>query len=258
MLRKLLRYPRIVGIKGSIVAISAKLKGKMTTYEMSKTQIKYPFCLRLPSSDISTYRQIFMKKGYEFQVSQVPKVIIDAGANIGLASIYFSNKYPDAKIISIEAEKSNFDLLEQNVNRYSNITPVFAALWGEDKEINLIDPGSGKWGFRTQAKNLADHDDSNVCHHIQGITISTLMKQYNLNHVDILKVDIEGAEREVFKNADAWIDKVDVCIVELHDRFKPGCRESFYQATRDFENEWKQGENIYKTRKRGCISLKEQ
>lgn len=256
MLRKLLRYPRIVGIKGSIVAIAAKLKGKMTAYKMNKTQIKYPFYLRLPSSDISTYRQIFIKKGYEFPVSQAPKVIIDAGANIGLASIYFSNKYPDARIISIEAEKSNFELLLQNVVHYNNITPVFAALWGEDKEINLIDPGSGKWGFRTQNKNLPNHNDSNICHPIQGITINTLMKQYNLNHIDILKVDIEGAEREVFENADSWIDNVDVCIVELHDRFKPGCRESFYQATQDFENEWKRGENIYKARKRGCIPLK--
>jgi len=68
-------------------------------------------------------------------VSTEPDVIVDAGANIGLASICFANKYANATIIAVEPEQSNFELLEENVAPYPNIVPVQAALWYEDSEV---------------------------------------------------------------------------------------------------------------------------
>ena len=64
----------------------------------------------------------------------------------GFASIYFANKYPGAKIIAIEPEQSNFELLKDNIAPYPNIIPIQAALWHKNEEINLIDPGLGKSG----------------------------------------------------------------------------------------------------------------
>jgi len=216
--------------------------------KINKKIYKQPLQLRVFTSDILTYIQIFVLKEYDFAVNKMPNVIVDAGANIGLASIYFANKFPNAKIIAIEPEKSNFAILKENVAHYPNIVPLQAALWHENKEIHLIDPGFGKWGFMTESKNISLKAKNKTCHAIMGITVDKLIQDYELEKIDILKIDIEGAEKEVFTNTSAWIGKVEALIVELHDYMKSGCKRSFYAGTHGFDNEWKQGENIYLVR----------
>ena len=64
-------------------------------------------------------------------------------------------------------------------------------------------------------------------------------------HVDILKIDIEGAEKEVFADPSLWIDKTKSIIIELHERMKPGCNRSFYRGSEGFDDEWSIGEKVY-------------
>jgi hypothetical protein len=80
------------------------------------------------------------------------------------------------------------------------------------------------------------------------------MRELRIEHIDILKIDIEGAEREVLRDPSAWIGNVDTLIVELHERLKLGCNRSFYNATNGFDDEWIQGENVYVTRSGGCVA----
>ena len=242
------RYIRIVGFKGLIYAIKAKLTGSEIFYKVDRQDCKYPINLRLPSSDVPTYDQVFINNEYDFIVETQPKTIVDAGANIGLASIYFANKYPDAQIIAIEPEKSNFEMLKKNIAPYPNIIGLQAALWHKNEEINLLDPGLGKWGFMTAMKSTSEISSSGTCHAVMALTIDKLMMDYSLERIDILKIDIEGAEREVFSNTLAWIEKVDSLIVELHERMKVGCNRSFYCGSNGFDNEWTQGENVYLSR----------
>ena len=89
----------------------------------------------------------------------------------------------------------------------------------------------------------------NVCNTVQGITIDKILKTNSLEKIDILKIDIEGAEREVFMDSSSWIKKIDVLIIELHDRLKSGCSRSFYNGSNGFDDEWMHGENIYMSRK---------
>jgi hypothetical protein len=86
------------------------------------------------------------------------------------------------------------------------------------------------------------------------MTVDTIMREHGIDHIDVLKVDIEGAEREVFRDPSSWIDKVDTLIVELHERLKLGCNRSFYNGTNGFDDEWVQGENVYLTRSGGCVA----
>ena len=65
------------------------------------------------------------------------------------------------------------------------------------------------------------------------MTMHTLMAEMNLDSIDLLKVDIEGAEKEVFEDCD-WMQRVDCLIIELHDRFKPGCSRAVNSVTREF------------------------
>ena len=229
-------------------AIKAKFTHNEELITVNWPGIRYPFYLRCRTSDLPTFDQVFIRQDYVFDVEKTPAVIVDAGANIGLASIYFASKFPDSHIIAIEPEASNFDMLKKNVAPYSNITPVNAALWNRNEEINLVDPGLGKWGFMTQGENYKEEGLGRVTHRVQGMTIDKIMDDNHLEKIDILKLDIEGAEREVFIDSSSWINKVNALIIELHERMKSGCNRTFYKNSEGFDNEWQYGENIYLSR----------
>jgi hypothetical protein len=71
------------------------------------------------------------------------------------------------------------------------------------------------------------------------------MREHGVDYIDILKVDIEGSEKEVFESCETWIDRVGVLIVELHDRWKSGCSRSVHSAAKDFSIEWTRGETTF-------------
>src|SRR5262245_33873931 len=99
-------YRRVVGVRGLVFAIKGKVTKTPTLLKIDRPDIKFPFYLRVPSSDVPTFEQIFIRQDYDFDVKRPPKTIVDAGTNIGLASLYFSNKFPNTNIIAIEPEES--------------------------------------------------------------------------------------------------------------------------------------------------------
>ena len=248
IVKTLKMYLRALGFRGFLKAINGKATNSIVFFRLSEKCCKFPVWLRIPSSDVHAYKQVFLNMEYDFYVERPPKIIVDAGANAGLVSIYFANKYMRAKIISIEPERGNFEVLKKNTAPYSNIIPVQAALWDANQMIDVIDLGLGKWGFVTESESSKRPLTGSICHSVRGMTINRIMENFNLAKIDILKVDIEGAEKEVFCDSSAWIDKVDCLIVELHERMKSGCNRSFYCGTDGFDNEWKQGENVYLSR----------
>jgi FkbM family methyltransferase len=236
------------GVSGILAAARAKFSQSTPLFEVRRPDIRHPFYLRLRTSDLPTFDQIFVNQEYAFHATIPPRIIIDAGANIGLASIYFANKYPEAKIIAIEPESSNYEMLKINVAPYDNVIPVNAALWNRNEPLDLVDPGLDKWGFMTVNGNSGDLATGTKCHTIEGLTVDRIMNMYDLERLDLLKIDIEGAEKEVFLDSSSWIDRVDSLIVELHDRMKTGCSRSFYNGSNGFDEEWVQGENVFLTR----------
>lgn len=243
MLRKVKQHLAWYGYRGLILALTSKMLPRSREVEVKPPKIPYPLFLRTRTSDISTYHHIFVDAGYEVELRKEPKVIIDGGSNIGLSAIYFANHYPQAKVIAVEPEIANFTLSLKNFKPYPNIIPIRAALWKNDTDIDLIDPGLGYWGFQT-TEHITCSSDSFVGK-VAGMTIDKIMMDHDIEFVDILKIDIEGAEREVFEDASKWIDKVGVIIIELHDRFKDGCRQSVYNAVSDFEFEYHRGEDDF-------------
>lgn len=246
-------YHHVVGLRGLLSAVKGKTAKVPILLEMKRPDVRHPFYLRVPSTDVSAFEQIFIHQEYDFEVSRPPRTIVDAGANVGLASIYFANRFPDARVVAIEPEASNFEVLQRNVLPYGNIVPLRAALWHENRRINLVDPALGHWGFMTQAGE-GEESLGRMLDQVQGMTIDRIMADHGLDHIDILKIDVEGAEREVFRDPTPWLDQVDALIVELHERLKPGCNRAFYNGTTGFDQEWWQGENVYLARNHGCLT----
>lgn len=248
MIYRAYSYLLLFGFWGFYSAVTSKLFGFDKIFKVEASGLRFPFYLRACTSDIDVYKQIFIKNDYCLNVCREPEVIIDAGANIGLAAIFFANMFENAKIVCIEPESSNFEILCKNTEPYDNIYPLKAALWNKNEDISLVDPGLGEWGFMTGNAEEYLSRIPNEFEKVKGVTLDKVLDRYNLKKVDILKIDIEGSEKEVFSDCSLWLDKVDSIIIELHERLKPGANRCFYLATDGFSSEWKLGENIYLTK----------
>jgi len=189
--------------------------------------------IRHGTTDSAVFRSVFLFKEFKLPIKINPKLIIDAGAYTGLSALYYSSKYPSAKIICIEPETSNFEILENNTKDLPNITRVKAALWHKNAFLKIKDMGTGKWGFMVEEVSESENFD------IKAITIEEILKKSGYNTIDILKLDIEGSEKQLFsKNYQTWLEKVNIIVLELHDRIVDGCTKSVYSAIG--KNEWKE------------------
>jgi FkbM family methyltransferase len=246
-------YYQVGGLPCLLQGVVGTLVGSRKTMSVRLPESKGKVWLRMPSTDVTTYRQVLLHEEYKFDFRRPPQTIIDAGANVGLASVYFASTFPDARIIAIEPEEQNFELLKRNVAGFPNVTPVHGALWNEDTEISVIDPGLGESGYVTDGNESDAAKDYENRGRVRAYSMDSLIEKFDLETIDILKVDIEGAELEVFEHAKTWIDKVDAVVIELHERIKPGCEQAFLQATEDFGEPWDVGENTFRVRPRACV-----
>jgi FkbM family methyltransferase len=216
------------GIKGLLAISSFRLLGMPKIITARPDGIKFPVYLRVRTSDVALYRCILLEGEYQVDLPFSPQTIVDLGANCGLTSVYYANKYPKARIIAVEPEETNYHCLVRNVSQYPNVVPIRAAVWNKDGEVSTVDVGND-WACQVS--------EGSGC---RAITMRTLMAETGVDSIDLLKVDIEGAEKEIFSQCD-WIDRVRVLIVELHDRFKPGCRETVERATQGW-HQYERGE----------------
>lgn len=244
---------RLLGSGAVRDASSAKKQGRPAEREVRHGLASHPFVVRLPSSDVDVFKQVFVDTEYRFDSVENPRVIIDAGANIGLTSVYYASCYPECRILAIEPERSNFGLLSRNVALYPNVIPIHAALASEPGRVVIDDPDQGAWSFRTRSAQHADPGSQRV----DAVTIGQLMDEHGIERIDLLKMDIEGAEMDVMRHASAWIDRVDAMVIELHERFMRGCTRVFYDATPGFDHEWHAGEHIWISRDRGARTIRE-
>jgi FkbM family methyltransferase len=182
-----------------------------------------PILLRPKTTDLLTFEQVFMRHEYGIKLPFSPRHIVDAGANIGLATIYFANRFPDARIIALEPEPVNFDLLLRNTQAYSNVQAIRAGLWSRRATLSIENPADDPWAFRVCEAETPEGG-------LPAVTVEDLMARLGTEQLDLLKMDIEGSEREVLRASAPWIDRVNAIVVELHDRLQPGCRDALEAA----------------------------
>ena len=200
-------------------------------------KIKFPIFFRPKSIDEYTIIEIFGLKCYDLDLPFDPKFIIDGGANIGLSSVYFANKYPESQIVAVEPETSNFDLLLKNIKNYNNIKANKCAIWNKNILLEIKDNGFGLRGFMVEETPI----ESNTS--INGVTIDDVNSKGQI--IDILKLDIEGSEKFVFeKNYKKWLPNTRCIIIELHDDMVEGSSESVYQTIAKYNfRKYQKGEN---------------
>jgi len=121
------------------------------------------------------------------------RTIIDCGANIGLSALYFTSRYPKAQIISIEPDPANFTLLCKNTENETRIVPVHAAQVGESRTVVNLRQDRPAWDNR-----IANATGRSDTVQVPAITIDELVHRFDLDEIDVLKVNIEGEEKDLF------------------------------------------------------------
>lgn len=202
--------------------------------------IQHPFSIRNNPFDFATLVEVLLQKSYQLPFNFNPKYIIDAGGNIGLTAVYFANQFPTAHIITIEPDADNFKVLLKNTHPYLNISAVQKGVWHKNAFLKVIDNGLGNNSFTVQEVDEENDFDVNA------IGIADILNENNWPYIDILKMDIEGSEKELFeKNVDSWLPKTKVLFIELHDRMKAGCSQSVFKAISQYHFSFEiVGENL--------------
>ena len=180
------------------------------------------------------------------------KIIFDLGANIGIESIRFRKLFPLAQIISIEANKSNFEILKKNLSQHNFIKYFNLAIWNNKTKLKLKSYGNSSTSFSyEELKSLSKNEStlmSNDEIFVDAETIDNLMKTLSISEIDILKIDVEGAEKYIFDNSsDKWITKINIIIVECPDKEAPFTVMNIYDSflrNKLFFNTYINGENL--------------
>ena len=200
---------------------------------------KHDIYLRKKGSDIDVFKQIFMDDEYKLLIQTIKakeiniNIIVDLGANIGLSAIYFCNIFENSKIYAVEPDSQNFKQLRLNISNKKNIFTENVAIWSEKIDLieNLAKPFKGGEDW---SKTFIPSDQFNNGTKIKGITIHELMTKYHLTTIDLLKIDIEGAERFIFdkKNNLSFLTQTKVIAIEIHDEFNK--RTDIYNILKNY------------------------
>lgn len=184
--------------------------------------VEFSFCLK-DKHDIAGLKDTFLEGEYEWNLADEPKVIIDLGAHIGDTALYYHCRYPDAIIYALEADPDIYDRLCKNVSFTDSIVPIHAAIAEKDGTIALnVSSRSSLGGSIMERKDIGSRVN------VPAVTLETFFRTNELPIADIIKFDIEGAEKYMFltnapdRYAKAFIGELhcDLMGVALNDFLK--------------------------------------
>lgn len=174
--------------------------------------------LRRHGSDRYTFKEIVVEEVYQKALSRLSfevKTIIDLGANIGLASLYFLHAFPSAQLFAVEANPDTFKVLMANLDTQilgGRVRLLNAAVWHSYAQL------AGQCA-------LSDHHFSRfhvyeskqaVPARIEGIPMRAVLERAAFATIDLLKVDIEGGEAALFQRDQGWLRAVNSIAIEFH------------------------------------------
>lgn len=162
---------------------------------------------RPTKGDLQSIREVWAGEIYRFPVTICPKAIVDFGANIGAASIWLAKKYDGARIIAVEPSPDNARLLRVNADAngvHLDVIEAAVSSWDGD---GFFDAG--------QEPNVGHLGNSGAT--VRVVTPETVLAKLPPGTpVDLVKMDIEGAEGDVLSADSDWLRRVNALIIEFH------------------------------------------
>lgn len=187
--------------------------GRLT--EVRLPALAHPIAVRNGTSDATELIHTIVRGTYGPYTpppGEGVKLVIDAGANIGDTAAWFLTRYPKATVVSLEPDTANFAVLERNTAPYGERSVrLKAGLWPRAANLRVVESES-----RTalSVEEVADGQRFDC----QAVSPADLLARTGADHIDIFKIDIEGAERQLFADpaADNWLARTGMIMMEIH------------------------------------------
>jgi FkbM family methyltransferase len=139
------------------------------------------------------------------------QTIVDLGANTGLAARWLLEQLPQARVVSVEPEPGNAAILRHNLANYGARARVIEACIGAwERRVALVGSFGEEFGY-----SMVEAENGNIA----VVTMALVVDELGTDRIDLLKCDIEGAEKELFENRSEWLANVGVMHVECHGDF---------------------------------------
>jgi FkbM family methyltransferase len=230
-------YARAIGWTAALQLRLCDLSTKIGVGRGSCLRLKprnsaHAVLMRTGTSDREVLGQIFIQREYEpLELSQ-PKMILDLGANVGYSSAYFLSKYPTANVLAVEPDPGNYAICCRNLAPFGQRAKVIqGAAWVERTKL-VLERGSFRDGreWTTQVKLAKEEVTPSAS--IDGYDMCTLIDLCGAAEIDLLKIDIERSELELFsRNTQSWLPRIRNLCIELHG---PDCEDIFFRALADY------------------------
>jgi FkbM family methyltransferase len=165
------------------------------------------------------WEDIFVKRALDFRCQTDAPRILDCGANVGLASLYFKRTHPKARITAYEADPALYAMLDANLtsNAAGDVERVHAALWTSTGTLTFCCEGSDS-GMIDELPGAVDGLSTTV----PSLRLRDVLEK---DTIDLLKLDIEGAEDAVLADCEPVLDRVNALVMDLHE-FDPATRQA--------------------------------
>lgn len=190
---------------------SNKTNSELISFRLKETKGN-PLFVRPNTTDAKVLRDTFIWKYHvpPFHLEE-NSTILDLGSNVGYTMAHYAYLYDNSKIIGVELDKSNCKLAQKNLEPIKNqCTIINAGIWSSNEIMSY--GGDEEWGF----KILSNSETSGSIRTVKAKTIDTILDDCNIENVDFMKIDIEGAEKEIFKNPEKWINRIKSIKMEIH------------------------------------------
>jgi FkbM family methyltransferase len=197
-------------------------------------------------------REVLAEHDYAIELPDEPETILDLGGNIGAASVYFATRWPRARIVVAEPDPNAFARLVRNVRPFPSIEPLPVAVADRDGEVILYRPAL--WTLTSSVVPAADASPIRV----RAASLDSLIKDFCGGAVDLVKLDVEGAEYGVLRES-AERERIPALVGELHVRAMGASLDEFRQlfAAHDLEIEpLPNGEHAFRARLRAPLTLR--
>ncbi|MEQ1948438.1 MAG: FkbM family methyltransferase [Bryobacteraceae bacterium] len=187
--------------------------------------------LRAGTTDEHVFRQIFVENEYSILESLgTVTTIVDCGANVGFSSLYFLSRFPNARIVAIEPDPDNLVALRRNLQPYlDRVEIIEGAVWPAAETLTLRKTGQGEWATQVFSCASSKRESGSS---VQGVTLDDISQRLGFATIDILKIDIEGSEKELFAGCSKqWLAGTKNIVIEIHGG---ECRDAVFQALTGF------------------------
>ena len=203
-----------------------QVEGQILDLNM-KLPVQGKVSLREVGSDILTFEEVFKQQIYRNVLTKLEQceTVIDLGANIGLASLYFAGHYPSCQLFAVEPNADTYRVLNANLNELIEMgrcRTVKAAVWGSEKAL-VADRSQAPEHYSAFTTKEA-RPEENAGETMMGLPIQKIIKNSGFTKIDLLKVDIEGAEVELFKGDAGWLRSVRSIAIEFHGDSRNECQ----------------------------------